>query len=145
MKFFTRELYDDPHPDSDRERWNKTCAAYNSHLMSIRFQLPGSMQTFCDTSLHDGWIKAVSQPNKNTVRLDIDTSRNPWGPIGQIQLVFTNVKEVSSLENIVDENWLYDEVHLHPDAGFDYRVLLTEGEFRVVADDVRLTVTTTRT
>lgn len=141
MKFITRELYDDPHPDSNPQRWNLQGAAYRAHLASIRCDLPDSMQTFCDISLHDSLIKAISQPHKNTVQLDIDASRNPWGPTGQIQLVFAGVKEVSWPDNIVGEWWLYSEVHLHTDAGFDYRVLLTDGEFHVVADDVRLIVT----
>ena len=58
--------------------------------------------------------------------------------MGYFQVVFTGVKAVSPLDDIVGAWWLYEEVHLHSDAGFDYRVLLTDGEFRVVADDIEL-------
>jgi hypothetical protein len=145
MKFFTRELYsamqcvpDTPESDAADARWESQCAAYRAQLESIRPQLTASMQSFCGTSLHDGVFKAALQVPPGTVQLDIDASNSPWGPRGHFQLVFTGVKEVSPLDDIVGQWWLYEEVHLHPDAAFDYRVLLTDGEFRVVADEVQL-------
>jgi hypothetical protein len=145
MKFITRDLYDamqcppdTPESDAAEARWDSQCTAYRAQLESIRPRLPVSMQAFCDTSLHDGVIKAATQPHPETVQLEIDASNNPWGTIGYFQLRFTGVKDVSPMDDIVGNWWLYEEVHLHPDAGFDYRVLLTDGEFRVVADNVEL-------
>jgi len=37
---------------------------------------------------------------------------------------------------MIGDDWLYEEVHLHPLGGFEYCVLLWHSEFRVVADDV---------
>jgi len=145
MKFITRELYnamqcppDTPESDAADARWESQFSAYRAHLESIRARLPPSMQAFCDTSLHDGVIKAATQPTPDSVQLEIDASHNPWGPIGYFHLKFTGAKDVSPLDDTVGEWWLYQEVHLHANAGFDYRVLLTEGEFCVVADNVEL-------
>jgi hypothetical protein len=145
MKFITRDLYnamqcrpDTPESQAAFARWEAQCAVYRVQLESIRRQLPASMQAFCDTSLHDGVIMATTRPQPATVQLDIDASNNPWGPTGYFRLVFTGVKDVSPLNDLVDEWWLYEEVHLHTDARFDYRVQLTNGEFRVVADHVEL-------
>jgi hypothetical protein len=127
-----------PESDAADLRWESQCSAYRAHLELIRSQLPTSMQAFCDTSLHDGVIKNVVWTQAGAIQLQIDASSNPWGPIGHFRLIFTGVKDVSHLDALAGQWWLYEEVHLHPDAGFDYRVLLTEGEFRIVADSVEL-------
>jgi hypothetical protein len=55
------------------------------------------------------------------------------------------VRAAEGLDEGVGAWWLYEEVHLHTEAGFDYQVLLGRGaypsELRVVADDVELRVT----
>ena len=56
-----------------------------------------------------------------------------------VKLVFQDVELVEGIENIVGDWWLYEEVHLAHSAGFDYRVLLAESEFRVVAKEVEFT------
>ena len=38
--------------------------------------------------------------------------------------------------------WLYEEAHLHANAGFDFRVLLAKSEFRIIADEIALEVKT---
>lgn len=148
MKFITRDLYnaiqcepDTPEFDAAEARWESQCSAYRAHIESVRSRLPESMQVFCDTTLHDGVITAAARPRRDSVRLEIDAWNNPWGPTGRLELIFTGVKDVSPLDDLVGQWWLYEEVHLHPGAGFDYRVLLDEGEFRVVADNVELSQT----
>jgi hypothetical protein len=145
MKFLTRAIYNAMQGDPDRPevesadaKWEANGLAYQAHLESIKPQLTKSMQEFCDTSLHDGVIESYGQPRSDVVELQIDARENPWGPVGFYRLVFTGVQWHTILENLVNEWWLYQEVHLHDEAGFEYRVLLTEGEFCVVADNVEL-------
>lgn len=146
MKFITRALYDamqcepeTPESAAADAQWDARCAAYRAHLETIRSRLPASVQAFCDVSLHDGVITRAAFLPPDAARLEIDATNNPWGPAGCFRLTFTGVREVSPLAEIAGQWWLYEEVHLHPDAGFDYRMLLTEGEFRIVADEVELT------
>jgi hypothetical protein len=143
VKFITRELYKamQYEPGTPEEavadaQWKSQWNAYHAHLESIRNQLPASMQLFCGVSLHDGVFTAAFQTSPETVHLKIDATNNPWGPTGCFDLIFTGVKHVSPLSELINEWWLYEEVHLHLHAAFDFRVLLTSGEFRVVADNV---------
>ncbi len=72
--------------------------------------------------------------------MEIDSSGNPWGPRGQCTLSFHGVRLAEGLGKCVGTWWLYEEVHLHPEAAFDYRVLLGIGaepeELRIVANEV---------
>jgi hypothetical protein len=57
------------------------------------------------------------------------------GP-SRITLTFTGVEAVEGLGDIVGDWWLYDEVHMSDGSAFDYRVLMQDSEFRVVAKEV---------
>jgi hypothetical protein len=70
------------------------------------------------------------------VELRVDATNNPWGPKGWYRIEFKGVREVEGLTEMLGDEWLYEEVHRHPLAGFEYCVLLRRSEFRVVADDV---------
>jgi hypothetical protein len=143
----TRELYNamqcepgTPEESVADARWRSQCKAYNKHLQSILADLPQSMREFCGTTLHDGIINAVTRTVNNSVILEIDGSHCCWGPIGQFELRFHGVREVEGLQDTLNDWWLYEEVDLHPDAGFEYRVLLTRSQLRIVADDVKFTI-----
>lgn len=143
MKYFTRVLYNaqQGHPElpeviQANKDWHVACEKYRKHLQSIRSQLPNSMQDFCETSLHDGVIRSVST-KANNVHLQIDGC-GCWGPGGPLELVFYGVKNVQGADDVLDDCWLYEEVHLSDRGGFEYHVLLGNSEFIVVADDVRL-------
>ena len=145
MKFITRELYqgmqgepDSPDADDLEARWRRACDGYRIHLDAIRPQLPPRMQAFADTTLHDGVVRAVNRPTPSELVLDVDATRNPWGPADFFRVRFTGVRHVEGTDDLVGDDWLYEEVHLHPDGGFDCRVLFCRSDFRVVADDVEV-------
>nr|CAA9254943.1 hypothetical protein AVDCRST_MAG63-2221 [uncultured Armatimonadetes bacterium] len=146
MKFFTRELYQSLQPGSGvpyhtaNRRWKAASAANQEHQAAIRPRLPESMRAFAETTLHDGRIEQADWPAPEEVRLLIDGSDCPWGPAGRFELVFRGVKSVEGLGDLAGDWWLYEEVDLHPEAAFEFRVLLSESEFRVAADDVEFRV-----
>jgi hypothetical protein len=138
MKYITRDLYlstQSATAESHR-RWNEACAAYRAELAAIKSRLPPAMRSFSDITLHDGIVKSAVRPRPDCVELQVDASNNPWGPRGQFRVVFSGVPQVEGLSEIVGDEWLYEEVHLDPDGGFEYCILLLRSEFRVVADDV---------
>ena len=143
MKFITRELYDamqagpdTPESDAADARWELQTEAYQRHLTSIRDELSDSMREFCDISFHDGIIRAVRRPSDKRLVLEIDATHNPWGPRGVFLVQFDGVMEVEGGEDIIDEWWLYEEIDLHHEAGFEYCVLLDKSQLRVVANEV---------
>ncbi len=144
MKYFTRELYESiqpgsgvPEEEADRQ-WQERSQAYQRHLDAIRARLPAGMQLLAENSLHDGVVLGVKQLPDGRLRLETDATQNPWGPRGVFTLTFSGVREVEGLETIVGDWWLYEEAHLHPRAAFDFRVLFSQSQFRVVAEEVEL-------
>ena len=110
--------------------------AYSAHLDKIRPKLPPRMQTLAGTTLHDGVVVAASRPSGSEFVVDVNAADNPWGPRGAYRLRFTGVRQVDGFDTLVGDYWLYEEVHSHAEARFEYRVLCARSDFRVVADDV---------
>jgi hypothetical protein len=144
MKFITRALYQEMQGvpearwDEANAKWRRACDARQTEFCQIKSRLPAGMRAFAEKTFHDGVVSAVSQPSATELDLDIDASRNPWGPIGKFKIKFTGVREVEGIANLIGDDWLYEEVHLHPVGGFDYRVLFWRSDFRVVADEVEV-------
>jgi hypothetical protein len=142
MRYITRQLYQSMQggsglpPGELTRRWNQACEACETELSTITPRLPPSMRSFSKVTLHDGVVNSAGRPRANCVELRVDASNNPWGPRGWFRVEFKGVQEVEGLANIIGDDWLYEEVHLHPSAGFEYCVLLWHSEFRVVADEV---------
>jgi hypothetical protein len=142
MKFITRELYQGmqvfPRQGDFEAEWSRRCSAYQAHLEAISDQLPTGMRDFSKVTLHDGVIKSSERPDASVLELVVDASRNPWGPRGVFRVRFTGVRMVEGTQTLVGDDWLYEEVHLHPQGRFDYRVLFWKSDFRVVADEVEV-------
>jgi hypothetical protein len=142
MKFITPDLYLGMQPPNDTDDrialWQQACESKNAHENRIREQLPPGMRSFSQNTLHDGIVLKAERPHPDELILEIDGTRNPWGPIGFFRLRFTGVKEVDGIDSLVGDDWLYAEVHLHPQAGFEYRVLFWRSDFRVVADEIQI-------
>jgi hypothetical protein len=58
--------------------------------------------------------------------------------MGVFRLCFTGVRHVEGVTNLVGDEWLYEEVHLHAEGEFDYQVMFWRSDFRVVADDIEV-------
>lgn len=144
MKFFTRRLYDAikvPSETIESEKteaeWNSTKAKYENHWNSIQLNLPSHIRVLGRTPFHDGIIKSIDEPNVDEVLLLVDCRNNPWGPRGMFQIHFTGVHEFCTTGTTSGDWWVYEEIHLHPQAVFEYHVLCERSEFSIAADDVR--------
>src|SRR5688572_3024001 len=108
MQFFTRELYEgnqaEPETaeaDDSDERWRRMCEEYRVHLDRIRAKLPPRMQALADTTLHDGVVRGVARPSSSQLVIELDATRNPWGPAGVFQIHFTGVRLVEGIDQLV--------------------------------------------
>ena len=138
MTYITRELYEENEYCDTREsnsKWKSACEALQNHRKSVRPLLPDSMRKFSEVTLHDGVVRDVKLAD-GVVRMKVDCTDCPWGPVGIFELTFRGVKEASGLDEIVGDLWLYEEVDLHPAAGFEYRVLFQDSETSIAADEV---------
>jgi len=142
MRYITRQLYQSMQggsgssPEEVNRRWHEACECYQAELNSIKACLPPGMRSFAAVTLHDGVVNSADQSRPGCVELRIDATNNPWGPRGWYRVEFRGVREVEGLADIMGDDWLYEEVHLHSLGGFEYCVLLWRSEFRVVADEV---------
>lgn len=100
---------------------------------SIVDQLPETARLFMDHAkkhtLHDTGVESISQVDRGIIHVDLDDRR----------LEFCGVRECQypeALESGVA--WMYDELDLADTGHFELRVLFTEGDFRVVAREVRV-------
>ena len=141
MKFFTRELFnaqqgnpDLPEVIAAGKEWDTAREGYHKHLDSILPRLPSSMRDFCDTTLHDGVVRAVER-NGDSFRIEIDAC-GCWGASGPVELVFRGVVSAAGIEEAIGDYWLYEEVHLSDNAGFEYHVLLEDTEMLIVASEI---------
>ena len=144
MRYFTRQLYDamqtrdDVSFDEAKSKWDANCVSYREQLQQIRSSLPKSLQEFCDTSLHDGVVTSASIKSDSIVSLEIDASNNPWGPTGKFRLIFDGVHSLSVADDIVNDCWLYEEVHQHANAAFEYCIMFEGSDFSVAADSFNI-------
>jgi hypothetical protein len=142
MRYITRQLYQSMQggsglpPDELNRRWREACESYQAELNAIKPRLPLGMRSFAEVTLHDGVVRSALQVRPSCVELRVDASNNPWGPRGWYRVEFKGVLEVEGLTDVIGDDWLYEEVHLHPSAAFEYCVLLWRSQFRAVADDV---------
>ncbi len=104
-------------------KWRRACDAYGAAFAKINLD-SGHMEIFAEKTFHDRRSsRRISRPTDSELVLDIDATGNPWGPIGVFRIKFRGVREFEGIGNLVGDEWLYEEVHLHPVGGFDYRVL----------------------
>ncbi len=145
--------------------WNALIDEYADHLAAIKPALPKSMQEFASVSLHDGKVTFAQLKQGRVAALELEGT-GLWGPrvaeyaeviesaraslkgsharavalprigVSRVTLTFAGVETVANLGEILGDSWLYHEVHLSDSDRFDYRVLLRESEFRVVAREV---------
>jgi len=139
MKFMTRELYVsafDRRDEGADAQWQQAWDAYAEELRRIQPELPPGMRAFSGETLGGGIVRSVARPSPSELVLEVDATELPRGLNGLFRITFTGVRDVQGADSLLKDEWLYEEVHLHPDAAFDYRVLFWHSDFRVVADEV---------
>ena len=118
--------------------WRQGCEAYRAHFDGIAPRLSPTVVEFAKNTFHDGIVEAVYRISDSEIGLDINAWHNPWGRRGRFRIKFKGVHEVEGITNLVGDDWLYEEIHLHSAGAFEYRVFFWRSDFRVVADDVEL-------
>lgn len=136
MKFFTRELYEAIQGDVEGalDRWEEARKAYGRHLAGIEAGLPLGMRRLAGRSLHDGQVRAVRRGERELV-MEVE---DPIGIRGVVRVRFLGAREAEGLEGVVGDYWLYEEVEVVGEGAVEFRVLLQEGEIRVVAEEAEV-------
>jgi len=144
MRFITRQIYEVMQlsgiapAEFVRRSLDTAFDARRQHHRAIRDRLPASMREFSKLTLHDGVIRSADTSIPGEIALDID-GEGCWGPDIQMRLVFRGVRKAIGLKSL-PAIWLYEEVDLHPEAAFEYRVLMHKSSMTIAADTVEFTI-----
>jgi hypothetical protein len=143
MQYFTRKLYTlqqgDPSLQAVKNAsklWDDACILYKNHFENIKNLLSENIKIFAEKTFHDGIIQKIDNSKDGQVVIFIDCSNSPWGSVGQLSLIFKDVRTFDVEGDIVGDDWLYEEIYFQDDNYFDYQVLLGKSEFRIVARDI---------
>jgi hypothetical protein len=145
MHFFKRKaMYPRRRTDETKRVIDKLFKDYAAHVKTIRGSLAQGARALSSLSFHDATIKALRHVSRKEVQIVIeggayDIVSEKMLEYGAYTLSFIGVRKAWVPNAIVGDTWLYEEMHLSDDGGFDYQVLLVGDEIRIQADDVRLT------
>ena len=95
------------------------------------------MQAFAYKSFHDGIVRAVVQPVGDRILYWILMFTNPGGVEASSRIKFLGVREIEGISNSTAIIGFTRKCTCST-AGFEYQVLFSRSDFRVVADDVEL-------
>ncbi len=139
MQFFKRKVMYPHRRTSETSRAiDKVFADYASHLRTIRGSLPEGARALADAIFHDATIREVKHLSKRELHIVVEGGGYGALDYGEYTLSFTGVRKAWVPYTIVGDTWLYAEMLLSADGGFDYQVLLVKDEIRIQATDVRL-------
>lgn len=111
--------------------WKNACNEYNKQYRITKQHLSNSMKKFSSGSMHEQKIISIHKLSKD--KLSIEYKNGMWG---KANLNFEGVKSIETEGDIEGSSWLHDEVYLFEKDDFEYRVLLDNGEMRIVAKDL---------
>jgi hypothetical protein len=122
------------------EKWEKMCNEYNQYYRKIVNSLPTSMVEFKKCSIHDAVILDIQKPKEDELIIELDGSSCCYECYrgGNFKILFEGIKLLDMPKNSISKLCLYEEVHLCHEGKFDYRLLLDEGEMRIIADHVQV-------
>jgi hypothetical protein len=139
MQFFKRKImYPHRRTNETSKTIDKLFAEYALHLKRVRDSLPEGARALADVTFHDATIKEVKHLSKKELQIVIEGGGYGTLAYGEYTLSFSGLRKAWVPYTIVGDTWLYEEMHLSVDSGFDYQVLLVKDEIRIQATDVRL-------
>ena len=122
------------------EKWENMCSEYNQYYREIANVLPTSMVEFKKCSIHDAIILDIQRPKEDELIIELDGSSGCYECYrgGNFKVLFEGIKVLDMPEDSISKLCLYEEVHLCEEGKFDYRLLLEEGQMRIIADHVQV-------
>ena len=142
MIFFNRKLLYPAKPNKDSSKaFDNAFRTYKQHLESIRNELPDDAWKLACLSFHDTRVTSVTQPSKREIEISLsgpvyDLIRDGWMKGRTTRLHFYDARKIWVPQSIINDFWLYEEIHLSDIAAFDYQAMLSKDEIRVQANEV---------
>ncbi|OOM74240.1 DUF4085 family protein [Clostridium sp. BL-8] len=113
--------------------WKNLCSLYKTEYENIKQKLPLSLQELRNYHFHDNTLLSLKKESNDMLIIELEC----------YILIFKNVIQLETVDDIVGDIWIDEEVHLSDTGGFEFQVLflasqglLTLHEFSVIADDI---------
>ena len=129
MEYFTRKAYDAAQTPKGRKAWQQLEKEYAAHLRSINPELKDGWRQVATEDYSDEPLKVVERPAFDSVILELR----------EHVFIFRGVQQARLTELAGGEVlWIRHEVHVSEDGSIELQALLSDGELRITADDVRV-------
>ncbi len=129
MEYFTRKAYETSQTAKGRKEWHLREKHYAAHLRSINPQLKGGWRQLATDHFEDEELRVVERPAYDQVILELDSH----------VFIFRGVKQVRMPEpSTKSTQWIRHEVHVVDDGTLELKVLLTDGEIRIAAEEAKV-------
>ncbi|HAM71732.1 MAG TPA: hypothetical protein DCM86_08830 [Verrucomicrobiales bacterium] len=129
MEYFTRKAYETAQTPKGRKQWQQVEKQYATHLRSINPHLKDAWRQLATDDFSGEAVRVVERPAFDQVILELKDH----------MLIFRGVRQ-ARLPEVTGSGvtWVCHEVHVAGSGLLEVKALLSEGEFRVTAEEVRI-------
>ena len=129
MEYFNRKAYDAAQTPKGRKAWHQLEKQYATHLRSINPQLTEGWRQLASEDYAGETVRVIEQPAFDQVIVEMQDH----------MFIFRGVRQTRLPELAAERvNWLCHEIHVVSDDVLELKALLSEGELRVTAEEVRV-------
>ncbi len=129
MEYFTRKAYEASKTPKGQKEWQLREKHYAVHLRSINPQLRDGWRQLATESFEDQELRVVERPAYDQVIVEIEKNVFIFRGVKQIRFPEPSAKLAS---------WIRHEVHVVDDGTLELKVLLSEGEIRIAAQEAKV-------
>lgn len=129
MEYFSRKAYEASQTPKGKKQWQQLEKQYAAHLRSINPQLTGGWRQVASEDFSGQTVRVVERPAFDQVILELSEHVFIFRGVNQARLEEGNQPEIT---------WVCHEVHVIEDGTLELQVLMSEGELRVIAEEVRV-------
>lgn len=129
MEYFTRKAYDAAQTPKGRKPWQQLEKDYAAHLRSINPELNDCWRQIATEDYSGEPLRVIERPAFDQVIVELMEHVFIFRGVQQARLADLAGGEVL---------WLMHEIHTPGDGMIELKVLLSDGELRITAEDVRV-------
>ena len=127
MEYLTRKAHSAAQSPNGRKAWHHLQKQYAAHLRSINTSLKDGWRSLAGQDFTDAVLRVAERPAFDQVIVEV----------GGHVMILRGVRQARLPETTAEQpSWIAHEVHVSDDDTFELKVLLSEGEIRVTAEEV---------
>ncbi|MBL9166736.1 MAG: hypothetical protein JNN07_03275 [Verrucomicrobiales bacterium] len=129
MEYFNRKAYEAARNPKGRKQWTQIEKEYAAHLRSINPSLRDGWRQLSTEDFSDEAVRVVERPAFDQVIVELERHVFIFRGVRQARLPEEGATALS---------WLCHEVHVVSEGVLELKALLSTGEIRITAEEVRV-------